>query len=78
MAHYTSRAMGGYAVYGPESLEAGRADSRELAQAWSDLLDDREDEIAAALDREDYPAAERIWDEVEAEARATTVTVEGR
>lgn len=57
-------------VYGPEDLIAGVAESRELAEVWRNLLAERESEIRSALDEEDFTAAERIWREVEAAARA--------
>jgi hypothetical protein len=72
MAYYSSGTnLGGrLTIYGPDDYEAGTAESREQAERWAAILDEREDEIREALEQDDTETAERIWAEVESAARA--------
>lgn len=57
-------------VFGPGDLIAGEpVESEDLAKIWTELLSRREGEIQVALDAGDTATADRIWAEVEEEAR---------
>ena len=73
MAYYSSGNV--YRIYGPGGLIAGEAETEELALRWCEILTGREAEIWAALEEEDYTRAERIWAEVEQEARRPAAAV---
>lgn len=70
---YFSGTVDSFAIYGPENLFAGVAESKKLAEVWCEVLAERESEILAALDNEDFSIAERIWREVEEAARVQVV-----
>jgi hypothetical protein len=72
---YTGRSSKPFRVYGPGGLIAGEAETEELALRWCEILTGREAEIWAALEMEDYARAERIWAEVEQEARRPAAAV---
>lgn len=76
---YFSGTDDSFAIYGPDNLFAGVAESKKLAEVWCEVLAERESEILAALDNEDFSnaerirIAERIWREVEEAARVQVV-----
>ena len=61
-----------YVILGPNDLEAGEAETEELADRWCKLLDEREPAILDALEPgtdAGFDRAEDIWEAVEAAAR---------